>query len=346
VPHPDKASYGGEDAFFVSSVGGGALGVADGVGGWAESGVNPAEYSATFMDIACRYLEGRLEPPPGAAAPAQGGEAAEDGGAAAAALGSGEWLDAPLGLASNPLSTSMDGEPGPAWQAAAPAVPAPPAWVSVPGPLEGGGGALGALAAAHRLTRKPGSATACVLRLDPGARELEAANLGDSGFLLIRAGAVAFRSPPLQHFFDCPLQFGAAPEFTSDTDTAADAQVYRLPVLPGDVIVLGTDGLLDNMHRDEILEVVAAAAACGGGGGAEGAAKELAARAAAHAGDPEFASPYAAEAAAQGLDLPLWEKLAGLSFAGGKLALGTLKGGKQDDVTVVIAIVEEEAPEE
>jgi serine/threonine protein phosphatase PrpC len=34
--------YGGEDAYFVSSVGGGALGVADGVGGWADSGVNPA----------------------------------------------------------------------------------------------------------------------------------------------------------------------------------------------------------------------------------------------------------------------------------------------------------------
>ena len=34
--------YGGEDAYFVSDVGGGAMGVADGVGGWQESGVNPA----------------------------------------------------------------------------------------------------------------------------------------------------------------------------------------------------------------------------------------------------------------------------------------------------------------
>ena len=34
--------YGGEDAFFVSDVGGGAFGIADGVGGWQESGVNPA----------------------------------------------------------------------------------------------------------------------------------------------------------------------------------------------------------------------------------------------------------------------------------------------------------------
>lgn len=37
-----EASYGGEDAYFASDVGGGALGVADGVGGWADSEVNPA----------------------------------------------------------------------------------------------------------------------------------------------------------------------------------------------------------------------------------------------------------------------------------------------------------------
>jgi hypothetical protein len=37
-----QESYGGEDAHFVSHVGGGAFGVADGVGGWQESGINPA----------------------------------------------------------------------------------------------------------------------------------------------------------------------------------------------------------------------------------------------------------------------------------------------------------------
>jgi hypothetical protein len=30
LPHPDKESYGGEDAHFVSNVSGGAIGVADG----------------------------------------------------------------------------------------------------------------------------------------------------------------------------------------------------------------------------------------------------------------------------------------------------------------------------
>lgn len=39
VPHPDKKR--GEDAFFVTRNG---VGVADGVGGWAEYGVDPGEY--------------------------------------------------------------------------------------------------------------------------------------------------------------------------------------------------------------------------------------------------------------------------------------------------------------
>lgn len=45
IPHPDKRHKGGEDAFFVSNSGCGALGVADGVGGWIEDGIDPGDYS-------------------------------------------------------------------------------------------------------------------------------------------------------------------------------------------------------------------------------------------------------------------------------------------------------------
>ncbi len=45
LPHPDKRHKGGEDAFFVSNSGCGALGVADGVGGWIEDGIDPGDYS-------------------------------------------------------------------------------------------------------------------------------------------------------------------------------------------------------------------------------------------------------------------------------------------------------------
>jgi hypothetical protein len=46
-PHPNKKDKGGEDAHFVlESL---AFGVADGVGGWAAAGIDPAEYSKQLM---------------------------------------------------------------------------------------------------------------------------------------------------------------------------------------------------------------------------------------------------------------------------------------------------------
>ena len=47
IPHPEKAIYGGEDAYFVCDM---AVGVADGVGGWQESGVNPKEVRVCVSD--------------------------------------------------------------------------------------------------------------------------------------------------------------------------------------------------------------------------------------------------------------------------------------------------------
>ncbi len=50
-----KPRDAGQDAYFVSTVGGSraiAFGVADGVGGWADSGVNPADFSHGF----CKHM--------------------------------------------------------------------------------------------------------------------------------------------------------------------------------------------------------------------------------------------------------------------------------------------------
>lgn len=112
-------------------------------------------------------------------------------------LSSGEWR------AQQEQQAAADG-------AAAAAEPAPTAAASSLASVGGGEPrtAVEALDAAHRSTRLPGSATACVLRLDGRTGELDAANLGDSGFLVIRDGQLHFQSPAMQHFFDCPLQVG------------------------------------------------------------------------------------------------------------------------------------------
>jgi protein phosphatase PTC7 len=48
LPHPEKAHRGGEDAFFISEPPL-AIGVADGVGGWAEIGVDAGAYARLLM---------------------------------------------------------------------------------------------------------------------------------------------------------------------------------------------------------------------------------------------------------------------------------------------------------
>lgn len=48
LPHPDKEETGGEDAHFICSVEQ-AVGVADGVGGWADYGIDAGLYSRELM---------------------------------------------------------------------------------------------------------------------------------------------------------------------------------------------------------------------------------------------------------------------------------------------------------
>ena len=46
-----QADYGGEDAYYVSDMGGGTFGVADGVGSWNEAGINPGGINDFFTII-------------------------------------------------------------------------------------------------------------------------------------------------------------------------------------------------------------------------------------------------------------------------------------------------------
>jgi hypothetical protein len=57
IPHPDKVAKGGEDAAFGLEH---AVGVADGVGGWASKGVDPGIYSKRLM-VECHEAVARGE---------------------------------------------------------------------------------------------------------------------------------------------------------------------------------------------------------------------------------------------------------------------------------------------
>ncbi|KAF9413301.1 hypothetical protein BGZ94_000777 [Podila epigama] len=94
-----------------------------------------------------------------------------------------------------------------------------------------------------------GSSTACLAILRDN--ELRIANLGDCGVSIIRRNEFIFRTEEQQHSFNYPYQLG-----TGSTDSPTDAQVFTVKVESGDIIVMGTDGIFDNLFDEDILEEV------------------------------------------------------------------------------------------
>ncbi|XVE87272.1 hypothetical protein DITRI_Ditri18aG0103600 [Diplodiscus trichospermus] len=163
---------------------------------------------------------------------------------------------------------------------------------------------------AHSGTISQGSSTACVIALtDEG---IHAINLGDSGFIVIRDGCTVFHSPVQQHGFNFTYQL----ESGDNGDLPSSGQVFRIPVLPGDVIVAGTDGLFDNLYNNEVTAVVVNASRAGFT--PELMAKQIAALARERAVDKNRQTPFAKAA-----------QDAGFRYYGGKL----------DDITVVVSYI-------
>ena len=68
---------------------------------------------------------------------------------------------------------------------------------------------------------------------------------------IIRRNEFIFRTEEQQHSFNYPYQLG-----TGSTDSPTDAQVFTVKVESGDIIVMGTDGIFDNLFDEDILEEV------------------------------------------------------------------------------------------
>ncbi|KAI8554894.1 hypothetical protein RHMOL_Rhmol05G0132300 [Rhododendron molle] len=96
--------------------------------------------------------------------------------------------------------------------------------------------------------KSPGSSTVLALHV---------ANIGDSGFIVIRNGAVYKESSPRSYELNFPYSnkkwrqsLGACGERKMLFD--ATFQDYRIDLDEGDVIITATDGLFDNLYDEEI----------------------------------------------------------------------------------------------
>lgn len=105
---------------------------------------------------------------------------------------------------------------------------------------------------------KAGSSTASILSFDKASGQLLTANLGDSGYLIIRDHNVLFKSKELQHYFNAPYQLAVFPPSMRGniSDTPDDAVTQQHELKEGDVVILATDGLFDNAYQSDILLTV------------------------------------------------------------------------------------------
>jgi protein phosphatase PTC7 len=164
-----------------------------------------------------------------------------------------------------------------------------------------------ALKFAHKHTEgTAGSSTACVTALR--GNQLLTANLGDSGFLLVREGNLIFRSKEQQYQFNFPYQLSGEAKYSEKVEKA---ERHSIDVQEGDIIVLGTDGLFDNLFDEQIIKIVKS------NPNPKTIANKIANAAFSHASDPKWKSPFNESASNHGY--PNYE------------------GGKLDDITVVVA---------
>ncbi|VDN59735.1 unnamed protein product [Dracunculus medinensis] len=164
--------------------------------------------------------------------------------------------------------------------------------------------------------RPVGSSTACVLIVHRGM--LHSANLGDSGYLVLRKGEIVYKSREQTHYFNAPFQLSLPPENSPFSGFIGDspdmAELHSISLKSGDIIVLATDGLWDNVSENLIVEQLKDIQP----GDLQSACNSLALSARRLAFDTRHTSPFAVKASKHGIDAP---------------------GGKPDDITLVLLLI-------
>eukprot|EP01126_Amoeba_proteus_P057849 TRINITY_DN7401_c0_g1_i2.p1 TRINITY_DN7401_c0_g1~~TRINITY_DN7401_c0_g1_i2.p1 ORF type:complete len:175 (-),score=47.70 TRINITY_DN7401_c0_g1_i2:630-1154(-) len=95
-----------------------------------------------------------------------------------------------------------------------------------------------------------GSSTGCLVTIRN--TKLHAANVGDSRFIVVRTGKVVLSCTEQQLDWNMPYQMGSQ----SDILPKTHADVYHFDLERNDLIVMGTDGLFDNLFLEEIVSLL------------------------------------------------------------------------------------------
>ena len=140
---------------------------------------------------------------------------------------------------------------------------------------------------------------------------------------MVRDGKVIHRSSEQQHYFNTPFQLSLPPsEMASDvlSDRPEAADRYEFNVEDGDVIILATDGVFDNVPDALLVEQISSIKGCTNDlVKIQQCCNSIAFLARQLSRDEHFLSPFAKNARRNGYV--------------------DVSGGKEDDVTVLLAAV-------
>lgn len=156
--------------------------------------------------------------------------------------------------------------------------------------------------------RATGASTAIVASISDNGF-LRAINLGDSRCIVIRGGRVVAQTKEIVHYFDCPYQLSEI-----SPDRPRDARKLNVELLKGDIVMMGSDGIFDNLEDDEIVEIINSTT------DVKAAAKQISDRSRKVSLDSQASTPYSKQA----------KKNGDPDFQDGK-------GGKVDDISCVVA---------
>eukprot|EP01064_Diplonema_japonicum_P011060 TRINITY_DN1833_c3_g2_i1.p1 TRINITY_DN1833_c3_g2~~TRINITY_DN1833_c3_g2_i1.p1 ORF type:complete len:420 (+),score=99.89 TRINITY_DN1833_c3_g2_i1:47-1306(+) len=186
----------GEDSFFVSN-NRRVVGIADGVGGWRSTNIDPSEISNSLMEEGKKLSEENRD------------------------------LMNPLEIMERSFNAVVES-----------------------GKVRGGSttALIASIDSQDNSNASAGKAKAV----------LNVANLGDSGLLVWRQNRIVYRATELQHRFNAPYQLAILPRKAKHADVISDPPSKsfqdRVPLVEDDIVLLGTDGLFDNVPNSELSQ--------------------------------------------------------------------------------------------
>jgi protein phosphatase PTC7 len=267
-----KGGVIGDDAWFITkqrSID--VLGVADGVGGWHSYGIDPSKFSFNLMKTCKRIVEQDFTLPD---------TQTNTGAANASTTSANNTTRSKKSSRNNQRQFHKQQQE---------------AEINSKTPLNLLEESYRTLLENKNSNLLVGSSTACILIFHHETSLLHTCNLGDSGFVIVRDNVIIHRSQEQQHYFNSPYQIAILPSSSRDLllrDNLVEEEVVigeeeqrragrnsnarsslindspdlatscSIELKEGDFIVVGTDGLWDNLTESHLLNEIAQIKVC------------------------------------------------------------------------------------